>query len=385
MNVNLLQPLCLQDFWDNEIAIDHIRTFLTSDNKTCIIVVGQTGCGKTTFCQLACKEFANKYVVSKPTYENFTTHKEFISFVDNFLKTQSIEELMCKKKKVLFLDDVEVLFSTNRYANSYIQDLLLSMSASNNKVIITCSKSLEKKLTELKKKHDIIYIQNPKHNTLLEYLKTHICPNKYVDDELARFINEMGCNYRNIMMNVHALANTSNNKNAVINSVTFDQSVSDITFNIIKAPQHTCKIKDMEIWISNDPTLLSYMLYDNLVKKYCKTNLKHILHTYSCASVLENVVYLRNDWFLSDICNLWRTSTLKLYADEGHESKIKRESIQYTNTPIRSSGYFYNVKKNNIAVTDLYLSRNDALLISEYNVKKPDSSTSVFIKKIMNL
>lgn len=376
--MELPSPSSIEEFWGNAEAIDNIKDFLNSTD-VCLLLIGPSGSGKSTLCRLLLDQ--RKYNVYRPNYEMFQNHKEFSSCIDNFINTRSIDELINNKYKFLFFDDVDALFNTNRYANSYIQDMIQDIKKSKHsvKLILTCCCGMEKKVAEIKRKVKCIYLSNAPCDNILQYINSHtVC--KYTTTQIVDFIQNYNCNVRNCLLNIDHLANEIVNKNQSKYKLIFDQNILDIAKNILSVK--IWNLKDLELWLSTDPNLLAYIMFDNsnVPKKTAKMT-EAILKAYSTSSVFEHYIYAKNDWVLSDVCNLYRCGMIKNCLNGEFFGSKK---VSYTTIPTRCSNYFCTLKKNSTVSTESWLSRRDMITVMEHSAFHHDTCNS-FTKKIMNV
>jgi energy-coupling factor transporter ATP-binding protein EcfA2 len=370
------------DFWGNQKVKLDLADFFNNKEYS-ILILGPSGSGKTTLCQLYLDVYAHKYCTYRPHYEVFQNHKDFINSIDNFLNTQSISELLNKQKKLLFLDDVDSLFNTNRYANSYIQEMLkrVQIEQRDVKIIMTCCSGMEKKVAEIKRKVKTIYIVNPPVENIFSYIiksNSYSCINP---DKIKNHIQKYNCNVRNCILNLNSLRDVTQVKSHdSIYKILFDQNIIDIAKNILQAPNWT--LKKLELWLSTDPNLLLYVMFDNIsLSNLGLSNLLNILKAFSISSIFESCIYAKNDWILSDICNLYRCAVLKTNI---RPECYRNQKLHYTTIPTRCSNYYCSIKKNAVYASSLWLTRNDILTSIEYNCIQNEIGNA-FNKKILNV
>ena len=136
--------------------------------------------------------------------------------------------------------------------------------------------------------------------------------------------------------------------------VMFDKNICDSVAAIINAENMTCQ--DLDICLSEDPSLISYIMYDNSLdilmgQKHGAesrnspdspdSRVLRIIKAFCCGSVMENLMYSKNDWLLSDICNLYRCGVAK-GALQGMKVKAP---LAYTTITTRASNYYNSVKR----------------------------------------
>ena len=360
----------------NKQCVEGLKTFIEQGQCHSLLIIGQSGNGKTLICETLLGNYKN-LIVYKPVYENFHSHKELQSNIDNFIKTRSVLEIMSRKQKVLFFDDVDILLNTNRYANAYIQDLL---KAKQVKILMTCSLGMEKRVGDIKRCClSTIHLATPAlseiHGILVRNYPELVV---YSSRDVHNYIRSYGCNIRSCIMNIQTLltGNKAAMSSQTVYSVIADKGIIDIVANIMRIPKWNCK--QMEIWLSSDPTLISYIMYDNAMPYASSVQLEKLARIFSESSVFESTMYTKNDWLLSDICNLWRCCALKHEIDP---MKFLSTRFTYTTIPTRSCNYYCNLKKNAVFGSSVWLNRSQIICASHTKLLK-NSTTTIMSRKI---
>lgn len=148
----------ISDFLENDNQKKEFYSFLLTNtsnaNKRVVIILGGSGYGKTTFCENIFRdiECSKHFSFIRPIYEHLQTHKEFSHFIETSINTFNILNFN-QRNKLLFLDDVDILFTINRQASKYILDLVKNLKNTPHlRIVMTCSISEEKKVSDMKKK-----------------------------------------------------------------------------------------------------------------------------------------------------------------------------------------------------------------------------------------
>ena len=298
-----------------------ITTFLDDYGAFSFIVIGQSGSGKTSLVQNLLKNRSDiKYF--QPPYE--CCHIQFTTLVENFITNRTILDYNKKYKRVLLLDDADILINLNRYANKYIQDIIQSKRC---KVICTSTNSDEKRLVDIKK------------------------------------ISSM---YRIPILSDRPY---------------FDKNIYEVVHDIFD--REDCPISDLQKAVSSDPVLISYIMYDNF-KQYVQNNydvsnlikaLCYISKMYHDMSILEDNLYTLNDYHIIELSVLCKCYSIRLQQREmSRAQRVRNTDIQYTQIASRSVQQ-YNIQKK---------LRNELCLPYEAfcsmaasnNKKKPDTKTN---------
>lgn len=382
-------------FIENEIAKDALEKFLSS-NQQCLLLVGPSGSGKTTLCNMAISDWGKSYQVLRPVYEDFSTHKEFREYLNKFINMRNMLEIFENKHKLLFLDDIDTLVTQDRFANSYIQELITEKKA-NLKILLTCSSGEEKRVSEFKKKmlHERIY--NPSSDGAIKYLKSIFRDDVLTksDEELQQFVKSFNCNIRSCILNIELLG-CSNIEIEEVHRITFDKNACDSVQAIFEMKSLTTK--DLDVCLSGDPSLLSYIMYDNFHKYLKKPGDTHaiasIVNAYRVGSYLETKLYGRGDNGPGSICNLYRCGILK---HEVGSDKLSDEPIAYTTITTRASNHYNMIKRigehlssNGVSYDALLRYYEIAMTIGKAKLSgvtkkhKEDSALNNYLKRIVD-
>ncbi len=216
----------VSDFLGNDGPKNDFYSFLSSDSNRVVVIIGGSGYGKTTFCETIFRDpqFTKRFSFIRPIYEHLPTHKEFIHFVETSINTFSILNFN-QRNKLLFLDDVDILFSMDRQACKYVLDLVKNLkNIPHLRIVITCSINEEKRLSDIKKKGvGIIRLETPpldkctvailKHVSDLRLQKKlydeknaqkriRIQVNKCERERIVSLVKVLGCNMRSIIAHI---------------------------------------------------------------------------------------------------------------------------------------------------------------------------------------
>ena len=217
---------------------------LSEPDKRAILIIGPSQSGKTRRAKECCEGMETLFVHA----EMCESHAALVETVDNFLNVSKIigkrflikeEKVNCWwkekekdkdtnnniKKKCIVFDDVDILLTQDRIANTYIQSLIVSEKEKVDKekgdkekdsydVVITCSSCEERRVTDLKK-----------------------CCN-----EIERLTKSNSLNSLNSLNKYQ------------------DKNIYELVESIFESKG---PLQDLEIALSSDPTLVSYLMYDN--------------------------------------------------------------------------------------------------------------------------
>jgi DNA polymerase III delta prime subunit len=348
------KPLTIDQFLGSKDCIDVLRNFLTNDhnqsNASSLMILGPSGCGKTTLCELLFKQY--NYYVIRPVYDHFDSHKAFETFIQNALFSKSVMDMMGAKKKVLFLDDIDILLSQDRYANVFLIELLDKVK-SRVKIVFTASQSEEKRLSDLKKKAIITRLSPPPYNDVAHFVKSVLLREGYqfADEDVDELVQAMSGNVRNIMLNLTSYI--SNEENAAIYQY-FDKNIYGIVACLMLNAHRG--LKDLDVALSSDPSLISNILYDNYrgvareissVHSIPYTFSKQIGDMYVYGSILEEYAFGNMDWGIIELANYLRCGAIRIDMHRLFRSYIKETpyTYQYTQIGTRSAQHYNNNKQ----------------------------------------
>jgi len=354
----------ISDFLGNNIQKKDFYSFLFSEKcNRVVVIVGGSGYGKTTFCENIFRdlECSKRFSFIRPIYEHLSTHKEFIHFIETSINTFNILNLN-QRNKLLFLDDVDILFNdvdilfnVDRQASRFILDLVKNLkNVPHLRIVMTCSMSEEKRLSDIKKKGVcIIRLDKPCLDECTKAILNHISElreykrkdtsqnirvivNVHERERIRSLAKVMGCNMRSIITHIDEVVtlypkNEERNENShlslhkegyseennkiqnyayhMTNSLYTNMNVLDLAENIMRNSHRG--VLDLVIPLSSDPNLISMILYENLLPFLMKNytfekdillfGLKRIHEAFIAGSVIETGVYKNASW---DVFNL---------------------------------------------------------------------------------
>lgn len=338
----------MDSFLENADAKCALQKFIES-SQLYLLVIGPSGAGKTTACQLALEEWGRQYQVMRPVYEEFQNHKDLVDHLEKFVKVRNMLEIFENRPKLLFLDDIDTLISQDRFANVYIQSLVDMLRERGIKLLMTCTSGHEKKVADIKKKVLVTRIVNPSVAGTARHLRqkygVELLDSGISDSSLTKYIQSMNANIRSCEMNLELLLHGSEDtiEEEGVSRIAFDKNICDVVATIFGAK--SLPAKDLDVCLSEDPTLISYIMYENCHKLLCNRPDAHalisrIIDAYVVGSIMETSMYIKNDWFLHDACNLYRCGMVKSIC-----GSVTPPAITYTTITTRASNYYNMIKR----------------------------------------
>jgi hypothetical protein len=140
--------------------------------KSCIIIYGNSGIGKTHKIKEICNELNLKVI--NFNISNASSSSEFEDLLFKSITVNSFEDIFSnkiKEKKIILLDNYEILLSIDRTINNTLYNILNTKKYKNISIICICNSELLKRLGSIKKKCKIIEYKNESKNELIEILE----------------------------------------------------------------------------------------------------------------------------------------------------------------------------------------------------------------------
>lgn len=336
-------------FVGNERQKLQFHSFLNNDSEKLMILISESGLGKTSFCNFIFSFY--KFNVIRPFYESFSSHKEFVTFINNVV---NVADIVNRNQKVIMFDDVEVIIMNDRYFLTYLQNLVKSICKGNVniKIVITCTTKEEKRLGDIRKKNKVIRLEPPSFEDCKMYLlKRNILNTVKINEQILNdLIDVSNHNIQSIMskINLYFL-------NSDVQYV--KQNVFEICKTICYNP--SLDVKDLNILLSNDPILISYIIYDNIKsfilnsyeidEELYLSGLSYIQNCYINSSIIESYAYNNCSWNFIEIINLIKCFSIRILQNK-LKPKLKldhstNDDMVYTNITTRSSQHYSNLRK----------------------------------------
>lgn len=302
-------------------------------------IVGPSGCGKSTFCDLLLTE--NAWDILRIKLTTIDDIKGLIKLMDNFVSHRSIESFMCKKPKVVFFDDVDLLMCADRGVSSVILAFVNEQRKADHaiSIIMTCSISEERKLSDLKKKIDIIRLYNPTPKDALVRIINILDKERMVYEatKVLRLAEAHGGNIRGIMMNLHLLNDDNALSDEKRQKLMFDTTPFEMTRRMLTLP---CESRDMRA--INDNNLVPLLMYENYPTELFSNRLKQskskyyelvstILDRSVHAEALERYMFCNTDWDLWEPVSILKCGYINSLLNSIDRKKSRKDdNLQFT-------------------------------------------------------
>jgi len=159
--------------------------------KKIIICIGYSGVGKTSLLKQIFKEL-------NYNYKEFYNSETFKDEIFNYINFKTIDSFFKKNKKLIFIDDLEILSNDKNFIN-----YLLKIDNKNIPIVCVINKIYSRKFNDLRKKSEIFYISKPPMDKCYKYI-TYICNNENYEldkkklENIKNFIKDTNFNIKNI-------------------------------------------------------------------------------------------------------------------------------------------------------------------------------------------
>lgn len=283
--------------------------------------MGPTGCGKTLICNLIFKEL-NFKVFDISTKETLHNLEKYITYrtIDSYHQIQ---------KKIIFLDNIEILLNTEKSVFSVIDNNLQLLIKNKIFLVITTKISEEKVITNaLKKNIEIIKLTQPSVKDTFVYLSNVLSD---VDEEhLLNIVKKQRGNIRDIILN---LKNTDKELTEIVKYRGFNEYTN---FEIVDAFILKPSWQDIDSILNSDPCMVSYLLYENILDEiYTNRDATSILksyhqinHDYVIANQIEKYMQETLDWNVYKIIQILKLGTIYLTLNNLKKKK-ERKNVSF--------------------------------------------------------
>jgi hypothetical protein len=321
-----LRPKTLKKVVGNKIQISHFLEVLKDENfpRRIVLLIGPDGCGKSLITKLAVKECGFSPLDVQKEHQS---SKELSQTIKTFISNKTIASFFDKNKKIIVLDNIDVLLTTDRNVMSIIEDVYDLLEKHKMFMIITCKSNEEKKIMDMKNKVEPIKINYPSIKDCFAHL-SHMKDEHEIDvddDRLLTLVNKYKGSIRDVIMNLY------------LDDDEFESiaAFKDMTqFEVVKKlcrKHHT--LDDILNFIKDDVGMVPYLLYENVVDEMynnfdfrgSKNGLlkayESINDCYIHSSQVEGHMYENTEWQFYELVQI-----LKLYGVNATLQALKRKA-----------------------------------------------------------
>lgn len=355
------KPQNLQEVVGNKIQIKRIKDILNNINydKKIIGIVGPSACGKSIICDLIFKELDfNVLDISKKEQIN---SKELTQLITNFVNNRTIDSFFKTIKKIIFIDNIDILLSIDKGIISSITNCLEILKKNNIFIVLTCNINDEKKILDFKKEIEIIKVSYPSIKDTFVYILEIFEKEKYEieGDKVLELVNQYRGNIREIIL---SLKDSNETHDEVVKQNMFkDMNNFEIVKKLTGGNKYS--IDDISSVLNDDTSMISFLLYENIADElytnrdfkntsilYNKTFIKSYLSindVYIQSCIIEDNMYKSRDWSNYNLMNIMRIMTI-LNILNNVEKKKTYKDIKYRFSQLLSKLSHKNIMNKKI-------------------------------------
>lgn len=412
--IEFIKPTSLQGFCGNKYVIKCIEDFVKKSRteKNIIAIIGPDGCGKTTLCKLLFKKYG--YHVLEIGKDSLNSD-DIKTVLNNFARNNTIDSILNKRTKVVFIDDIDILTNVDKMVLSKVLGLNKLFIEKGIKVFLTSNINDERRIQDNAKDIEIFKLYYPSFKDSYVYIMNMFDEQSidYDPDVLLNVASKFRGNIRETVLN---LSVTEDELQAKHDERTFkDMNNFEIAKFVL---QQKAKWKDIEVLCKGDVGIIPHIMYENLLdevemnykvkvaqkgKKNTITN-TGVLDMYLAVNKcfidsldFEEGAFISHDWSIlgyanymklhsihNAICSLERKSSTKdvKYRFSQMVSKMSHKNIM--NKKMKAISLSSNVSNTSIIMaSDMHsnttqLNDVDVKAKQRKNVKKGTKSSSEF-------
>ncbi len=338
-HLELIKPSSLSTFCGNKFTIKCIDDFLkkTTGEKNMICIIGPDGCGKTTLNRLIFKKHNfNVLEIGKDTLNG----EDIKTILNNFAKNNTIDSILNKRTKVVFVDDIDILSNIDKFIMSKLLVLNKLFKEKGIKVFMTCNINDERKIQDNAKDIEIFKMYYPSFKDSYVYIMNVFDEHNidYDPEQLLHVASRCKGNIREIVLNLNVSTNELETK--------YDERIfKDLNnFEVAKyVLQQRARWKDIESLSKGDVGLIPHILYENLPdelehnyktirgKKNTRSVLDMYIHVNKCfidSQQFEESAFCNHEWTMLSYANYLKMHSIQNVVCE-MEKKQNVKDLKY--------------------------------------------------------
>jgi ABC-type Fe3+/spermidine/putrescine transport system ATPase subunit len=376
-------PKSIDKFVGNKIQTKHIVAFLSnkSPSKNILCVIGPDGCGKTTLCNLLFAKY-NKQALE--VGKDNLVGNDIKLILQNFANNMTIDTIMLKKEKVVFVDDIDILMNVDKFIFSKLLSVDKILKKNNIKVIMTCNLSGEKKVSEHSKDLDTIKLSYPFYKDSYAYILDSFDINDFEHDPVRVLEVSQKCkgSIRDIILNLESSTDDLKQKNT-------EEAFKDLNnFEVSrKILGRNYRNDDLEYYQKCDIGIIPYMLYENLPDeldanyKFKRGKNMHSMIDYYMsvnsyyidAAMFEEKAYSTLDWQFLTYGNMLKMGSIHC-ALEGLEKKATTKDVNYRFSQMLSKMSHKNILAKKVKGISSNINVSNMMILNAADIHAQSSS-----------
>lgn len=362
--LELISPKVLKDVVGNKIQIQFFKKVLNDENypSKIVLLIGPHGCGKSTISRLVFQDLDfNVFHISG------SSSKDLIILITSFLRNRTIDSFLGKKKKkIIFIDNIDALMMTERNIIGVLTDVYPLLEQYKVFIVITCKNNEEKKILDLKTKVEPIKINYPPIKDAFHFLSKANDDHEFNwdEDKILGLVQKYKGSIRDAILNMYV-----EDADRAVSTVFKDLSPFEIVNKLLRN-HHTLT----ELEYLDEISMVSFLLYENLPDElytnYDKTN---VLTTYANAnkyyiysSQMEEHIYQSVEWSFYELVNLLKVFSINVHLKDEDKNKLMKD-VKYRFSQVLSKISHKNImnkKLSNICEVN-GLSRYEVLMLTD--------------------
>lgn len=277
----LFEVKTLNDFVGNKKMFETIYDWIKNIKHTDkLLIIGPPGIGKTKYIEMVCQEFAYDFLKIDSTCCNHS--KDFIDRLTKIHQwkdiTQSFQDN--PKPRIVLIDELETLIKVDRNIPSHLIKFWEKIEKPLPYILIGQYEA-DKKISELRKQCNVLYLQRIQDNDMFLYLKSKLPRNKVKLADLMKIAEDSN---GSIYAAIQAIIGYTQSKKQIIN---YGKDKTLDLGDIFQYKNYT----DINMLLNEDPWIHPLKILENAPKVYSKYEYTKFLKDYL---VFEELIY-KND------------------------------------------------------------------------------------------
>jgi len=291
------RPKKFEEIKGQDIALANIKKFiegfnlgkLTRTSKKAMVLHGPPGTGKTTIAHVIAKETNSEiFELNASDFRNKANIQEI-------LKPAIEQQSLIKKNKIILVDEADGI--SGYYDKGGIKELLDLIAYSKYPIIITANNIWNKKLNDLRKKSNLIQINEINYNTIKEVLFEILRKeNLFVDYELVTKIAvKAKGDLRAAINDLQSIAKIKDPSELTLDERNKEQSIFDVLKKVFQAkPSNELLGAYDSVNMSIDEIIL--WIEENIPNEYQGEELAKAYEALSKVDIFKGRIYKQQYW-----------------------------------------------------------------------------------------